>query len=1054
MANAARRARSVPQVGLISMLLSMVLLTSPAYSQLTERAVLGLGYEFDLSGSREEFLLPAPIVDPSIEPDHPLYLRIRAPWSLLEPRPGEYDWSEVDRIVDPFREANHVVALCLYGPNTAIDRSERLPSPDDPEVLKGWLEFVRAAARHFRGRVKYYEIWEAPNLVEPWQGDGIAHYAFLLKNTSVTIRSVDPESLIAQGGLAIDRSGIDATLAWQESLYRQEVATYVDVLPIQPSADGPFQEALSRTFDLLLAHDPSAQLWANGIGLEGATSRQRAADLLRRFIVGHGEGATLVTFDLEADLGGQPQFPGVLLDVHKLFIPTYSPVYGSPVRFVPGAGEGQDDLEGVIAYRFFDADTFQGLVGYVAADPAPDRSARMVLDTAAVRGVAVYDIIGGAAGAIRDIEPDFKTNTTQVPVVVLKRPQVLQYARVPIEGFEVEKEEVEIRDTGLITAEEVIAEHQRFMVDQDDRLANYRAEARVTYHYKISGSNTIDVTTDNTFYWDEVTGAEWEEKALYFNGVKWKSEKLPNLPLIQPEKVVILPLDINLDKDYTYEYSGREKVDGYDCHVLDFDPIDPSRSLYRGRVWIESRTFARVKMAIVQDNLGPPVISNDEKDHYRPIAGPDGTTYWLLTRIDGQQIYSTVGRNLVVLREIELFDFRINDPAFEEVRNRAYDSERRILRDTEKGFRYLEKDKTGARVVKDDTTNSTLFWLAGIFKQPGFDHIVPLAGVDYFTYGFRDGDLQMNAFLAGAFNTFTLTNPEVLDSRMDATVEVLTLLPNVTDRYLLLGNERSESNVDTRTQSLSGSLGHPLGSFFRMKATYEVEYVNYSRDEDTDSFVIPTDTLVHSGRVEGEFNRAGWTATASARRSHRASWDPWGDLPPASPEILAAFPGSACDSPGSCLADFDPDQDTYDRYLIAVAKQFFLPFFQKLRFETIWQTGSRLDRFSEFQFSYFGNRVRGLSGSGVRFDRGGIARAQYAFNIADVLRFSASLDHARVKNSLISDEYQNFTGFGLSGTLMGPWRTLIQFDLGVAVQSDIDELKGENEILIGFLKLF
>src|SRR5438093_10874385 len=89
--------------------------------------VLGLGYEYDLSGEREEFLLPDPIQDPSIAPDHPLYVRIRAPWSLLEARAGTYDWGEVDRIADPYRAARFDVTLSLYGPHTASAAS--LPAP-------------------------------------------------------------------------------------------------------------------------------------------------------------------------------------------------------------------------------------------------------------------------------------------------------------------------------------------------------------------------------------------------------------------------------------------------------------------------------------------------------------------------------------------------------------------------------------------------------------------------------------------------------------------------------------------------------------------------------------------------------------------------------------------------------------------------------------------------------------------------------------------------------------------------------------------------------------
>src|ERR1041385_3955192 len=124
---------------------------------------LGLGYEYDLGGAREEFLLPDPIVDASIVPDHPLYLRLRAPWSLLERSAGTYDWSEVDRIVGPYREARFVISLCPYGSNPAVDPGGNVPAWAHPQVLKACLAFARAAALHFRGLVGYYEVWDEPN---------------------------------------------------------------------------------------------------------------------------------------------------------------------------------------------------------------------------------------------------------------------------------------------------------------------------------------------------------------------------------------------------------------------------------------------------------------------------------------------------------------------------------------------------------------------------------------------------------------------------------------------------------------------------------------------------------------------------------------------------------------------------------------------------------------------------------------------------------------------------------------------------------------------------
>ena len=62
-----------------------------------------------------------------------------------EQAPGRYDWSEVDRIVDPYRESSFVVILCLYGSNPAIDPSGAAPTVGSAPLLKAWLEFARAA---------------------------------------------------------------------------------------------------------------------------------------------------------------------------------------------------------------------------------------------------------------------------------------------------------------------------------------------------------------------------------------------------------------------------------------------------------------------------------------------------------------------------------------------------------------------------------------------------------------------------------------------------------------------------------------------------------------------------------------------------------------------------------------------------------------------------------------------------------------------------------------------------------------------------------------------
>jgi len=998
---------------------------------------MGLGHDYDLSGAVEEFLLPDPLSDPSITKDHPLYVRIRAPRERFEASPGQYDWSEADRIIDPYRAAGYRVVMALYGAT--------LPSTQEPAVLKGWLDFVRAAALHFKGRVLAYEIGSEPNRAASWSGPLVSEYAYVLKQSSVTVRSADPEALVAQGALGIGAAAgdADAALAWQSALYAQEIATYVDALPILPAAGVDVAVIVARVDDLLLANDPSAQVWAVGLKPEGETDRARAADLLRRFAAAQGEGAALVTFDLEADVEARPEFPGLLLDIHRLFQPGYARRPGGGTLF---------KVPDVTAWRFFDGTTYQGLVVFEAGSQPAEPAASIVLDTAAVRGAAVYDLVGGSAAPAEGARADFASNTTQVPVTLRTRPQVLLYARVPIAGFEAGKEQVEVSDTGLITVEEIIAGHQSFMADQNYRLKTYRAQARVEYHYKISGSNSVDVAYDNQFLRGEDGASEWVQTALYINGVHWKG-KFPDIPFIQPDKVLTLPLDINLNRDYDYEYLGRDNTDGYDCYVVGFKPRERGQTLYEGKAWIETRTFALVRTAVVQHGLEPPVTSNEENDHYAPVAGPDGTTYWLLARVDGQQVFITAGRNLVVLRDLNFFGFQINDPDFAAAKQAAYASDAPILRDTDEGLRYLEPSADGTRTLAEGPTRKTLFLIGGIAWQPGFDYPVPLVGVNYFNYNLRGSEAQINAFLAGAINSITFTDPKLFGP-FDGTVEAFLLAIGLTDNYYVGGDKRPASAVDVRPQNVAAWLGLPVGSFFRLRGGVDYLYQRYNRDQKTDTFVVPSDTSVTTLQFQGEFNRAGWNVSATGGSSARSLWEAWGDETPPTAKTLAAYPGTACDSPGSCLAEFDPDQDRFKTWEVDLSKQFFLSKFQKIRLEASMLGGSNLDRFSQFSIQSFGTRVRGFSGAGVRFERGAVGRAQYAFNLGDVIRFDASLDYARIRDPLTPGATAAFTGFGVSGTLLGPWRTLMTFDVGVALASDYEGLAGSTEAEIVFFKFF
>ena len=115
----------------------------------------------------------------------------------------------------------------------------------------------------------------------------------------------------------------------------------------------------------------------------------------------------------------------------------------------------------------------------------------------------------------------------------------------------------------------------------------------------------------------------------------------------------------------------------------------------------------------------------------------------------------------------------------------------------------------------------------------------------------------------------------------------------------------------------------------------------------------------------------------------------------------------------------------------------------------------RWQRFSRYQFTFFGaSRLNGFAGSGVRFDRGALARAGYTFNVFDVIQFNLDLDWARVEDNGTIVGAQNHAGVGVSGNFVGPWKTIFALSYGRALHSDIADLEGQQEFLLTVFKLF
>ncbi len=984
----------------------------------------------------------------------PLIVRLTADWAQVEVEPGRFDWSALSERVDDLRRTGAVVSLCLDGSHPAYVPGGGGPTPLVPGAVEAWLRYTRSSVRHLGDRVAVYEVMDLPSGDSTRKGVSADVYAYVLKQSALAIRAEAqraglPVPAISQG--AVDSRRID----WQRELWGNETSPYVDILPLRFGLEDAAEagEIIRKLIPESLGFPPAPALWAR---FESASGDEALSRRLAVALAALHNGAAAAITELPGDGPGRDTgilwMAGTATSLMAGYAP--APMEASSLRNIEGDGEPAGGVVG----KFFSDRTFQALVVYeLAAGDGEGRKAWLRLPSNFVRNPYIVDPVSGSRLRTTTVEVPDGSPGRDVKVSPADYPLLLEYqAGVVTPGFELDTEKLRVDRERELSAQEIIAQHQAVQQVQDDYIERWIAAARVDYHFKFAqGGSNIDVSIKSNYFWARGEDLEWEQTEYSINGTRVPWKKFPEIPLIQPEKVITLPMDLTLDRTYRYRLAGRGQVAGREAWILAFEPEnpDPARPLYRGRVWIDRENFVRLKVSLVQNNLEAPVLANEERDTYAAVAGPDGRELWMISAINGQQVWTAGGRNFMVQREVTFETYRINpDPeTFQEAREAAYRSDNQMLRDTDQGFRYLERRDDGTRTVKSEMDTSQLFAAAGLFKDNGLDNIVPLGGADYFNYDLFGKGIQANVFFAGVFLNATATEPDLFGRKIDLTLNVQGIALKFDDKVFDGDRELLAERIRSRRQGVSLQAGFPLGKFAKLNLIGRLGFVEYDQEDEAEAhraglptpleFVLPPDHTVSSGAVELFYNRRGYTFSAEHSRFRRSEWGDWGLFDPGAGEFV------------NPVAAGDPER--YARWEASLNKEWFLPKFQKVRAEVTYLDGDDLDRFSQYEISFFGQtRLSGFSGSGVRFDQGKILRVGYSFNVFDILQLDATVQTAAVVNSLLDEATRSFTGAGFSVNTPGPWKTYFIFNYGRAISADIPELGDQQEFMLTVLKLF
>lgn len=184
------------------------------------------------------------------------WLRQEFPWQDIEihgkgdfedrrTQPYHSAWDKYDQIVD-LAEAQGLELIVRLSAPPAWSRAEgeAAGSFAPPDHVQDYADFVSAVVSRYRGRIRYYQLWNEPNIYPEWGHYAISpeQYVGLLKAGAEAARKADPDVVIIAGALAAtinlqpdavpDQQSL-SDLIFLQRMYDTGAAPYFDIMAVQ-----------------------------------------------------------------------------------------------------------------------------------------------------------------------------------------------------------------------------------------------------------------------------------------------------------------------------------------------------------------------------------------------------------------------------------------------------------------------------------------------------------------------------------------------------------------------------------------------------------------------------------------------------------------------------------------------------------------------------------------------------------------------------------------------------------------------------------------------------
>lgn len=132
-------------------------------------------------------------------------------WKDIHTGPEAYDWSRLDALVDRYSDRQIVYVIAATPRWLAMDPNAPHPAPwlgrgsnSLPYDIEEFNKFVWNLSKRYKGRIKAYEVWNEPQLVDfmfPYTTSNLRRLATMTKRAYRTIKANDPQALVGSASI-------------------------------------------------------------------------------------------------------------------------------------------------------------------------------------------------------------------------------------------------------------------------------------------------------------------------------------------------------------------------------------------------------------------------------------------------------------------------------------------------------------------------------------------------------------------------------------------------------------------------------------------------------------------------------------------------------------------------------------------------------------------------------------------------------------------------------------------------------------------------------------